>query len=67
MCHIKRGTFLADLILEFSLIIWDEAPMTHRHCFESLDRSMRDILGEVNTSNFDRIFGGKIVLLGGDF
>jgi hypothetical protein len=67
MCHIKRGTFLADLILEFSLIIWDEAPMTHRHCFESLDRSMCDILGQVNTSNFDRIFGGKIVLLGGDF
>jgi hypothetical protein len=67
MCHIKRGTFLADLILECSLIIWDEAPMTHRHCFESLDRSMRDILGQVNTSNFDRIFGGKTVLLGGDF
>jgi hypothetical protein len=41
--------------------------MTHRHCFELLDRSMRDILGQVNTSNFHRIFGGKTVLLGGDF
>jgi ATP-dependent DNA helicase PIF1 len=28
------------------LIVWDEAPMTHRHCFEALDRTMRDILSE---------------------
>jgi hypothetical protein len=67
MCHIKRGTFLADLILECSLIIWDEALMTHQRCFESLDHSMHDILGQVNTSNFHRIFCGKAVLLGGNF
>jgi hypothetical protein len=67
MCHIKRGTFLADLILECSLILWDEAPMTHQHCFESLDHSMCDILGQVNTSNFHRVFCGKTVLFGRDF
>jgi len=26
MCDIKRGSFLADLIVQSSLIIWDEAP-----------------------------------------
>ena len=67
MCSISRGTFLADLIVHSSLIIWDEAPMTHRHCFESLDRSMRDILGEADPSCFNRLFGGKTVVLGGDF
>ena len=59
MCDIKRGTFLADLIVQSSLIIWDEAPMTHRHCFESLDRSMRDILGQLDSSNSDRCLVGR--------
>lgn len=67
MCDIKRGTFLADLIVQCSLIIWDEAPMTHRYCFESLDRSMRDILGKIDPSCFNRVFGGKTMLFGGDF
>jgi Cdc6-like AAA superfamily ATPase len=41
-CSIKRGTMLAELIKVSALIIWDEAPMTHRHCFEALDRTLRD-------------------------
>lgn len=41
--------------------------MTHRHSFESLDRSMCDILGGVDSSSFHKLFGGKTVLLGGDF
>ncbi|TVU21884.1 hypothetical protein EJB05_31555, partial [Eragrostis curvula] len=28
---------------------------------------MRDILGQMDSSNFNRVFGGKTVLLGGDF
>ncbi|KAJ1259262.1 hypothetical protein BS78_10G140900 [Paspalum vaginatum] len=67
VCDIRRGSFLADIIVQCSLIIWDESPMTHRHCFESLDRSMRDILGKVDSSCFDKVFGGKTVLLGRDF
>ena len=41
--------------------------MTHRHCFESLDHSMHDILGETDSSCFNRLFGGKTVVLGRDF
>jgi hypothetical protein len=37
ICDIRRGTTLADLIKKTSLIIWDEALMTHRRCFEALD------------------------------
>jgi ATP-dependent DNA helicase PIF1 len=49
-------------VLETSLIIWDEAPMSDRRCLESLDRSLRDLL-----DNPALPFGGKSVLLGGDF
>ncbi|GJV23191.1 DNA helicase [Tanacetum coccineum] len=40
----------------------DEAPMNDRRCFETLDRTLRDIL-----SKPDALFGGKTVMLGGDF
>ncbi|XP_050205787.1 uncharacterized protein LOC126655597 [Mercurialis annua] len=66
-CEIKKGTQLAELIKEAVLIIWDEAPMNHRNCFEAVDRSLRDVL---SSSEFDKShlpFGGKTILLGGDF
>ncbi|KAJ3698202.1 hypothetical protein LUZ61_001907 [Rhynchospora tenuis] len=66
-CDIKKNTNLAHLLRETSLIIWDEAPMSNRICFEALDRSMRDILGEVSESNREKPFGGVTVVLGGDF
>ncbi|GJU81634.1 DNA helicase, partial [Tanacetum coccineum] len=62
ICHIKKNTQLAQLLTETALIIWDEAPMNDRPCFESLDKTLRDILDEPT-----RPFGGKSVLLGGDF
>ncbi|XP_048627537.1 ATP-dependent DNA helicase PIF1-like [Brassica napus] len=37
--------------------------MMSKHCFESLDRSMLDIVGD----NDKRPFGGKVVVFGGDF
>lgn len=67
ICNIKRGTMLPDLLIESALIIWDEAPMTHRRCFEALDRTLRDILSETCPANSIIPFGGKPVVLGGDF
>jgi hypothetical protein len=67
LCDMKRGTNLADLMKECSLIIWDEAPMTHRHCFETLDRTLRDILKQANPIAATTPFGGIPVVLGGDF
>lgn len=65
-CDIKRSTKLAELIESASLIIWDEALMTHRRCFEALDRSLRDILPVGDPSLADMPFGGKIIVLAGD-
>ncbi|XP_013589125.1 PREDICTED: ATP-dependent DNA helicase pif1-like [Brassica oleracea var. oleracea] len=39
LCNIKPNTMLAELIEKTDLIIWDEAPMTHKHAFEALDKS----------------------------
>ncbi|XP_048614935.1 ATP-dependent DNA helicase PIF1-like [Brassica napus] len=62
-CSLTKGTDKAELVKAASLIIWDEAPMMSKHCFESLDRSMLDIVGD----NDKRPFGGKVVVFGGDF
>ncbi|GKA35144.1 ATP-dependent DNA helicase PIF1-like protein, partial [Tanacetum coccineum] len=43
MCHIGADSDLADLIRKAKLIIWDEAPMVNRHCYEAFDRTLRDI------------------------
>ena len=66
MCDIKRGTKLAKLLIETSLIIWDEALMTNKQCFEAFDRSLRDIMSEINEKAIDIPFGGKVLVLGGD-
>ncbi|EOA22562.1 hypothetical protein CARUB_v10003223mg [Capsella rubella] len=63
LCKIKPNSDLANLIKEASLIIWDEAPMMSKFCFESLDRSFADIMG--NACN--KVFAGKVVVFGGDF
>ncbi|KAK8948722.1 hypothetical protein KSP39_PZI005379 [Platanthera zijinensis] len=44
-----------------SAIIWDEAPMVHQKAFEAVDRTFRDVLSN------EKSFGGKMVILGGDF
>ncbi|XP_074575299.1 uncharacterized protein LOC141831797 [Curcuma longa] len=66
-CNIKQGSPLAELIVKAKLIIWDEAPMTHKFCFEALDKSMKDIMRFVNPLSLHLPFGGKTVVFGGDF
>ncbi|XP_019058078.1 PREDICTED: uncharacterized protein LOC104814022 [Tarenaya hassleriana] len=66
-CDIKQGTMLAELLARTELIIWDEAPMAHRHTFETLDRTLKDLMSIHDESSSDKPFGGKTVLLGGDF
>ncbi|KAG7586074.1 P-loop containing nucleoside triphosphate hydrolase [Arabidopsis thaliana x Arabidopsis arenosa] len=63
VCRIKPKSDLADLIKKASLIIWDEAPMMSKWCFESLDKSFCDIIGNKDS----KVFGGKVVVFGGDF
>ncbi|GJV29257.1 DNA helicase [Tanacetum coccineum] len=57
-----HSRFISKLLADTNLIVWDEAPMNDRRCFESMDKSLRDILDASHS-----LFGGKSVLLGGDF
>ncbi|XP_031099739.1 uncharacterized protein LOC116003940 [Ipomoea triloba] len=66
-CNITQGSHLAELITMAKLIIWDEAPMMHKHCFEALDRTMRDIMRVKDARSHSKTFGGKTVVFGGDF
>ncbi|XP_025647859.1 uncharacterized protein [Arachis hypogaea] len=67
ICNIKQGTPLSKLICKAKLIIWDEAPMLSKYCYEALDKSLKDILRFEPSFNTDIPFGGKVVVLGGDF
>ncbi|XP_012828649.1 PREDICTED: uncharacterized protein LOC105949891 [Erythranthe guttata] len=60
-CSISQQSPQAELLIRTKLIIWDEAPMMHRYCFEALDKTRKSIL------QADKPFGGNVVVLGGDF
>ncbi|KAF8077315.1 hypothetical protein N665_1046s0003 [Sinapis alba] len=62
-CTMSHGSDQENLVREASLIIWDEAPMMSKFCFEALDRSLSSIMG----NNSDSPFGGKVIVFGGDF
>ncbi|XP_072060330.1 uncharacterized protein [Arachis hypogaea] len=38
VCNIKQGYSLERLVSKAKLVIWDEAPMLNRHCYEALDK-----------------------------
>jgi len=65
VCNVLQGSDLSQLLKKADLIIWDEAPMAHKYCFEALDKTMCDIMRTENKSN--TIFGGKVIVFGGDF
>ncbi|KAH9703741.1 helitron like n domain-containing protein [Citrus sinensis] len=66
-CEIRQGTLLAGLLIKTSLIIWDEAPMAHKFCFEALDRTLRDILRTRYENSSIKPFRGLTIVCGGDF
>ncbi|KAL3646403.1 hypothetical protein CASFOL_011583 [Castilleja foliolosa] len=66
-CNIRKGTPLADLMVRCKLIIWDEAPMMHKYCFEAVNNSLQDIMEDIDPTNKSKPFGGKTVVFGGDF
>lgn len=64
-CNVVQSSELAKLLKVTKLIIWDEAPMAHKFCFETLEKSLRDIM---SSSNYrDSPFGEKVIVFGGDF
>lgn len=59
---MKKDSLAANLLRRTALIIWDEALMQHKFCFEAVDRTLQDIC-----NNPDALFGGLPTVLGRDF
>jgi hypothetical protein len=66
-CFINRNGPLAELIREADLIVWDEAPMMHKHVFEAVNRTLQDIMALHDPECASKPFGGKVIVMGGDF
>ncbi len=66
-CNITQQMKVAKLVRKADLIIWDEAPMMHREAFEVVDRTLCDLMQLDDAHATKKIFGGKIMVLGGDF
>nr|XP_042904249.1 ATP-dependent DNA helicase PIF1-like [Parasteatoda tepidariorum] len=52
---------MATVLKHCKIIIWDECTMAHKHSLEALNRTLKDI------KNNDKLFGGTLLLLSGDF
>ena len=59
--QISAQSSLAELVRTTKLLMIDEATMLDRYLLEALHRTLQDLMGN------DRPFGGKIVILAGDF
>ncbi len=59
-CNLSSGSQRAELIKAADLIIWDEAPMSHKHNIETVDRTLQDLISPT-------LFGGKPMVKGGDY
>ena len=61
-CSINVSSQQADDLKVAKLLVIDEAPMLHRFNLEALDRFLRELMDNAGVP-----FGGKLVLLCGDF
>jgi len=66
-CYVPLNSPQATLIRAARLIMWDEAPMAHKHVFEAMNRTLQHVMGAVDPTLKDMLFGGKVVVMGGDF
>ncbi|XP_058726511.1 uncharacterized protein LOC131597868 [Vicia villosa] len=64
-CNVDKNIKHSQLFEATDVIIWDEAPMAHKNLFEALDKTLKDVMSKKGLGN--KIFGGKVVVFGGDF
>jgi transcriptional regulator GlxA family with amidase domain len=63
-CNISAQSDLARLVKMTTMIVWDEAPAQHRHCFEAVNRTLQDIrqsnewFGGITT-----VFSGQLLVI----
>ncbi len=66
-CYVPLNSPQVALIWAARLIVWDEAPMAHKHVFEAVNRTLQHVMGAVDPALKDMFFGDKVVVMGGDF
>ncbi len=66
-CYVPLNSPQAALIRAARFIVWDEAPMAHKHVFEVVNCTLQHVMGVVDPTLKDMLFGGKVVVMGGDF
>nr|GEX20639.1 ATP-dependent DNA helicase PIF1-like [Tanacetum cinerariifolium] len=66
-CFISAQSDTEALLKRCKLIIWDEAPMVNKLCFEALDCSLKDILCKNRYDRCEQAFRNMIMAIGGDF
>jgi hypothetical protein len=67
---VSKRSNLAKLLIAADIIIWDEAPMQSKNVISSVDRLLRQLMGEYVNGEFQfssEPFGGKVIIFGGDF
>lgn len=52
---------MATVLKQCKIIKWDECTMAHKYSLEALNRLLKDF------KNNDKLFGGTLLLLSGDF
>lgn len=52
---------MGKVLQQCKIIVWDECTMAHKKSLEALNRTLKDFRGN------QAIFGGALILLGGDF
>ena len=66
-CRISASTPMADVLRKATIVLWDEAPSSHKHHVAVADRILRDVMRSVNPALQHVPFGGKVFGLCGDF
>jgi hypothetical protein len=61
ICSIPKTSEHADLIRMTDLVIWDEAPIQHKHIIETVNHTFKDLCDSQEP------FGGITFVFGGDF
>lgn len=64
-CNIDKDIKHSQLFEATDVIIWDEALMSHKNYFKALDKTLKDVTSKKDMQN--TIFGGNLVVFGGDF
>lgn len=61
LSSMKVNSSEADILRNCTVIIWDEAPMAPKYALDAVNILLQDVM------NNKEVFGGKLLVLGGDF